>query len=561
MNLSITQIKHPFYIKMSENWRKFRLTFEGGDEFKREYLYRSDRRESIIDYNDRIKISYCSALAKSAVIDIKNSIQHRLSDVKRYGGVASFQEAINGKNGGVDLRGNSMNNFIGKQIIQELINMQRIGIFVDKPRIEKAITVADEYNIKPYLYTYKAEDILSWTYDYNNRLTALLLRNYDNEIDPFTGLTKGIIVSYKLLQLVNDYVICTNYNKDGEIIGVPTTIDINRIPFILLELSQSLLVDIADHQIALTNLASADMVYAFRANFPFYTEQYDPLSEYANRDAVYQDSNLYDEVESDASDLDGTQEQADVARDKTIELGPVKGRKYPKGFERPGFISPPPEPLRVSMEKQEQLAKEIRIIVNLSLSNLVPQRASEESKKHDDQGLESGLSVIGSELEYAENQIAEIWSLYEGKKNDAVIKYPTKYGLKTDSEKRKEAKELKEFSDLASKTYQKELAKRIVDATVGGSTSSETLKSIYEEIDDVELVFINSGDIIKQTEAGLMGNEFASELLGIPSGQVEKAKKDHEERLKRIVISQQEGGGVAKLQNPEDRGVKDLEDE
>ena len=48
-----------------------------------------------------------------------------------------------------------------------------------------------------------------------------------------------------------------------------------RIPFILLDIGESLMKDVANHQIALLNLGSSDVSYALKANYPFYTEQQD----------------------------------------------------------------------------------------------------------------------------------------------------------------------------------------------------------------------------------------------------------------------------------------------
>ena len=56
-------------------------------------------------------------------------------------------------------------------------------------------------------------------------------------------------------------------------------IDIPEIPFVLMELDTSLMTDIADYQISLLNLASSDVNYALKSNFPFYVAQFNPVAE------------------------------------------------------------------------------------------------------------------------------------------------------------------------------------------------------------------------------------------------------------------------------------------
>ena len=48
-----------------------------------------------------------------------------------------------------------------------------------------------------------------------------------------------------------------------------------RIPFVLLDIGDSMIKDVVNHQIALLNLGSSDVNYALKSNFPFYIEQKD----------------------------------------------------------------------------------------------------------------------------------------------------------------------------------------------------------------------------------------------------------------------------------------------
>ena len=101
--------------------------------------------------------------------------------------------------------------------------------------------------------------------------------------------------------------------------------------------------------------------------------------------------------------------------------------------------------------------------MSLALSDINPKMASAESKTMDMQGLEAGLSYIGLELENGERRIATFWAMYEGTEQVSTIKYPEKYSLTTDVERRKEAKEIRDSSKgVPSVLYQKQINKQIV---------------------------------------------------------------------------------------------------
>ena len=96
--------------------------------------------------------------------EIKNAISSRFIDIVRSEGSITYRNACDGLNKGVDRRHRSMNDFLSSIILPELLVMGKVGVFVDRlPRTMN--TVIDSQLNQPYLYYYKAEDILTWTTD------------------------------------------------------------------------------------------------------------------------------------------------------------------------------------------------------------------------------------------------------------------------------------------------------------------------------------------------------------------------------------------------------------
>lgn len=542
----IIDIRHPIYTKSAYSWKKWRSVYEGGDCFVEEYTKKFSARETEPDFKCRREITPCPAVAKSCLNDIKNSIFQRLVDIVRRGGSESYQQAVGGADGGVDLHGKSMNTYMGTEVLPELLSMAKVGVYVDAPPVAGP-TRADQLGQHPYLYTYKVEEIMSWSYrrDRVDEFQSVLLRDWVDDCDD-CGLPQGAWCRYRHVWLQDGKVYIQFYDEDCgccDLEGNPTTdgpmvLDIDRIPFVILEISGSLLEDTATHQIALLNLESSDISYALKANFPFYIEQRDERMESAYL------------RNGDGSGTAAGANQSNTSGE--IKVGVTQGRYYGKDLDPPSFIHPSPEPLKASMEKQRQLKEDIRTIMNLALSNIQPKMASAESKSFDERGLESGLSYIGLELEHAERKIADYWRMYEPSGEPATVQYPKKYSLQTDESRRKDAEQLEDLRDvIPSERFQKSISKQIVQTLLGGKMSVEEIDGIFQEIDEAKCYTANPETIFSAIENGIMSLEIAAELLGLPPESVEQAAKDHADRAARVAAAQA-------IPDPGARGVDEL---
>ena len=559
-NIDLSTIIHPEYKRLRSQWSKWRVTYDGGQAFLNEYLKRFSTRENIPDYEDRKDISYSPSFAKSSLNEIKNSIFQRMQDITRKGSTPSYMNAIEGRDKGVDRKNSTMNNFIGCTVLPEMISMGKVGVFVDMPS-DVGVSQFEQVGKNPYIYIYRTEDILSWTMreDTNpDEFAALLVKQYVNILDPITRLPKDVELIYKYFTVTPENTVqVVTYSEDSQQISA-VELKISKIPMVIFELSQSLLVDVADIQISLLNLASADMNYSFKSNFPFYTEQYDPRivsGHLRQNNAGFVNREVGETTSS--TDRPGTSAAALTSKNQEIVTGATRGRRYPVNTERPAYIHPSSEPLEISMKKQEQLKHDIKELINLSVATLVPRNTVNESLAVSDQSLEAGLSYIGQELEHGETKIANFWAMYENSSKQVTIKYPTNYSLKDDEQRLKESEKLSKLrGEVSSMTYKKEITKQIANTLLSDKVELDTLTMIYNEIDANEIPVQDSATIHQDIEDGLLSIETASEAKGYPKGEVEKAKKEHAERAARIVIAQTK---ASELKDASARGVPDLD--
>ncbi len=555
----INEIRHPEYTCCLPDWKKYRCVYEGGSKFIDEYLKMYSRFEQRQDFLDRLAITYNPGTAASAVDTIKNSIFQRLTDVTRKGGDPTYLEAIKS---GVDIENHSLNAFVGTKILPDLLSIGKVFVYVDAPKLDPDASLADTAENHPYLYIYRAEDVLSWKYDLDGEFESILVKNCIEVVSSEYGLTESTKEQYLLYRKINDRVSVQVFDADGNP-GQVINLDIEEIPIICVELENSLLKDVANYQISALQLASSDINSLFRNSFPLYTEQYDPRFQNNLRGPA--SPGAIGTAPENTVESRVTRALEDVAAETnapTVFGGAGKGRAYPQGTERPQYINPSSEPVIASMKKQEAMAKEVREIVNLTLSSMAASYASGESKQMDLAGLEAGLSYIGLVLEHAENEIARLWSLYTSSE-PAVVKYPVTYSLKTEQDRLKEAKEYKDLlGAVPSKTYSKNVAKKIAHTLHSGLVDQDVLEAIYSEIDAAPGVSGDPDQIALDVEWGLVSNETASELRGYEPGEAKKAEDDHARRAARIVAAQGQAGGQQDMNMPstmkdQKKGTKD----
>lgn len=560
--MRISTIRHPEYTADSERYSRWRLTYRGGRDFIEEFLEKFSDRENDVAFKERMCLTYPPSFAKAAINKLKNTLYSRMGEIKRIGGPASYLEAVQGKGGGVDLYGSSMDTFIGQEVLAELMTMKRVGIFVDRPSFDGNI-LARNMRKNPYCYYYAAEDIYTWDYCYLDGeyvYTNVVLRDTNYDYDTKTGVVKGIRERFRHMWLGEDekvhiqfYVKNDDPNADQDSLdGDEIVLNLPRLPFVMGGLQESLLMDAAEYQIAMLNLASADMTYTYKANFPYYVTPYDPASE-----TIYtrgaQPPSAVQRANPDivADTLLGTGAVAQQASPTNVQrVGPQVGVRYPKGMNPPEFIAPPTEPLIASMAKQQRMKEEIFELIDIAASQAQPLHASAESKQMDNQGAESGLAYIGLELQYMEREIAKIWGLYESKP-PATVNYPKKYMLKSDSQRLEEATSLNEIKvAIPSKLGAKEVAKQIAEVILVDKVPMEVLDSVKKEIDSAEFISSDPEMISIASELGMVDAVTGSNALGF-NGQkvVPIAQKEHTERLKEI--------NEAQAANNAARGVKD----
>jgi hypothetical protein len=539
VTIKISQLFNPYFLNRTNSWNLWRNVYAGGDDFLRDYLERFSTRESAEDFEVRRKLSPLPTFARSAIIDVRNSIFQRLSNVTRNGGSLNYQKAVRGEGAGVDNRGSAMTSFIGKQVLDELLVMGAVGVYVDAPS-ENAATLLTDAKHKPYLYTYRVENILNWTKndpEHPSEYQSITLSESEDTFDDEYGMPNGSRKRTRHVWINPETgKVNVQFHYDNVVDTTPVVeLQMTKIPFVFFDLGESLIADAASYQVALLNLWSSNVSYAIQSGFPIFTEQ---------RDSQGVGAHLKKTQNASGTASAGGQAGADTE----IKVGVARGRAYAMEAERPGFIHPSSEPLLASMELCDRLKKDIRELINLAVVNMGVQ-ASAESKNMDNSGLEAGLSFIGLVLEAGEREIARHWAAYEStsdaNRQIATVAYPQRWSLQSVSEKIKDASDLHAVvSKLPSRSAKKETAKILIKALMENSLGCDTMDLILKEIDAANFTTSDPEVIQMAKEQGLLSAKTGAEALGFDGKEAEIAAEEHVERLTEIAKHQAPPGGI-----------------
>jgi hypothetical protein len=504
------------------DWEEWRYCYEGGRPFRERYLERFSDRELEADYQRRLSLTPIPAYARKEINKVKNSLSQRFPDIIREGGSKAWRQAITGEGRGIDLRGSSMNSFLTKQVIADLLVIGQVGALVDAPPVNGRTAADVPEGFRPYLKAYPMElvgDPVPAAPDSPSDWSFVMLEDTIDRPNIQTGGTDTVttFTVYYLDEERGNKVTVQKLDESGKEIAEPAFWDKDSIPFVTFNIFDSLMRDACSYQITLLNMISADSNFSIDANFPILTRQRG-------------NSNAGPHL---------------IGADKEVEAGIRKGMFYDKNQDRPGFISPPTEPMAMSLEFRRELKTEVQELVTGVIANL-----------GDDGTLDTGLSFIGACVNDGENRLWDHWTWFENadpsKRKVPVVSYPQQWALKTDEERLKSASDLLDvMNKLPGQEGKKETAKAVYEAMFRGKTSPDNLAKMLKAVDAAPYT-TSDPDIVKMAaEQGLAGKKTLSMSLGYNEDEAEIAKEEAAEKAKMIVAAQSDAANGSQQGNDE----------
>lgn len=501
----------------STEWFEWREAYDGGRKYRERYLAKLSDRETEDEFKRRKEMTPLPTYAKREINRVRNALFQRFADVVRSGGSKTYMEAVLGDKRGIDNRGSSLNTYLGKELLPELLVMGAVGVLVDAPKVSGGTLADVPDNYRPFVSYYTLEQIPQLWPSKPGSLSdydAVLLTDYHEAADWKTGQRDHKTTQRFYYVGEDGFVRLQILNDKGELIGAEQKMELREIPFILVDIGDSLIKDVVTHQRALMNLASTDTNYALESNFPFLTSERGNVQ--------------------DGGHLDGDTQTQEVV------VGVKKGMKYDKGANRPEFIAPPADTLKASMELQKALKEQVRELVMGCLEDM------------GDGSIEAGLSFIGLCLEHFENRLGDHWTAFETAaapdRERPTIKYPDCWALIPPKERIEEAKELDALAfSIPSRMGKKALKKLIADRLLRTRIPTTELDKIKKEIDDAPYCTSDPAVVMPAIKEGAMSRETGCLALGGDEKEAQKAADEQAKRAQDIAIAQADAAAARGL--------------
>ncbi|MFB6374587.1 MAG: hypothetical protein ABEN55_16030 [Bradymonadaceae bacterium] len=169
---------HPIYDDYAADWRTYRLSYEGGDDYLDRYLYQHEKEKDEY-FRDRRRRAYYPNHCR-AIVDTYAAHLFRESIPRS---TESDSEILQTFWDNTDLKGNDADAFY-EHAAQEVQIGGRVAIVVDRwdPDGGAAVSRAQERAAgrRPYAYLATAEDIVDWDVDRLGRLNWVKIREARN---------------------------------------------------------------------------------------------------------------------------------------------------------------------------------------------------------------------------------------------------------------------------------------------------------------------------------------------------------------------------------------------
>lgn len=535
--------KHPYYLAKIGTWEKARKAVSNDSSYVNKYLKQYSHRETLQEFNYRKQVTPNPSVTRISLNKLCKSVRAHLHDVSRKVENEKLAQALRGERAGVDGLGSNANTFIGGKPLRELLITGRVGIFCARDLAPQ--TVSDEENLAdPYLTVVPAEDILNWSTvpGYPQQYQNLVIRSQRAKIDP-EGLVEDyeeVVTRYDLVEATpgNNVTIRVRIYESGSDIAVSDkSVDYPQIPFTMIDIEESPVVQALNNHDALLQLTSSDHFFLNQANFPLFTEQFDLNTEMQ----LEQKRRLSQRAEM------STVDEGDAPRGKTkdttyeADFGVMKGRRYPKGTDRPDWVAPPTAHLDASYTKQDRLEERIKEIFDIDNLELKDTRATAESKREDKETLSGAIQTLFGLFERSERISYAHYQLFFGTYLLPQITFPADINLKSVAETLKNATErLKVRDDVNSIGMKRALTKQVAQDLFSDSSDAE-MEAIFAEIEASDFL-VSSDYLIKLSKERRVNTEYILKQLALPASLADKFKADRLEELSEMVAAQTNPG-------------------
>ena len=259
---NITEARHPEYTEKVLQWDKYKLAYLANDEYYTTTVDKFSSKEPEKQYNTRVKRAYNALPCKGYISKLQNMTFRKRFDYKYKASDTEIDQLVQTN---VDGKGTSLFNFHVGTVLKWLATYGEYYIYTAMPSFEGELTREQQQQagIFPYLVGVHPQNVVAWRYKEGSQseFAQLLMKTTDQKIDKF-GFTQFDTV---FMLYTEDMIY--KYDTQGEILEEYTN-TIGKVAFSKISIGESFLSDIVRIAAAAVNLASGNLNFLEKSNFP-----------------------------------------------------------------------------------------------------------------------------------------------------------------------------------------------------------------------------------------------------------------------------------------------------
>ena len=440
--------KHDLWHKNIDNWEFYIRSYLGGNDYKNGFYLHRYILETGEQYDQRIRHTPLDNHCKN-VVQIYTSFLWRVPPTRDFG-ILDGDPQLESFLADADLAGREFDSVMRDVQMNSSI-YGNCWVIVDKPQTNTR-TRADELaqEIRPYISIYTPENIINWNYSRAPSGKFFL---------DLLVVIEDINSERAIIKVFREDLICTYEVKDFEKEWATSEVKvIDEVPNPIGIIPAVNVFNLKGNKRPIGVSDLSDVAFLQQSIYNDYSEK-EQLIRLANHPSLVKTPN----VEASA----GAGAIIEIPEDMDANL-------------KPYIIQPSGQNLdRIMKCIQNKVDAIDRITLMGSVRATTGQVASGIALQTEFQLLNARLSEKADYLENAEEQIWNLFSIWQDKTWDGQIDYPDTFDIRdwaTDLQFLQQAK----ASGIKSETFNKQIDKQIAEAVI---EDNETIKTINDEID------------------------------------------------------------------------------
>jgi len=263
----IIDTTHAEYEDKLATWERYRLAYLANDEYYNTTINAFSSKEGSTQLAERKRQAYNALPVKNYISALQNHTWRKRFDYE-YEANNQLVDDILQRN--ADGKFNSIFHFHANDILKWLPTYDTVWIYTAQHSFQGEITLAQqrEQGLNPYFVLVSPENITNWKLkeDSQTEFSQVMMKTWEEVEDEYG------FAAFQMRYLVFREDVIIKFDEEGEEVERYDN-EIGKVPFVRLTIDESFISDIVRIAAAAVNLASGNLNFLNKSNFPILTQK------------------------------------------------------------------------------------------------------------------------------------------------------------------------------------------------------------------------------------------------------------------------------------------------